>query len=174
MKVAATSNLRKHSESAYNEVSTVFVTKHSSGRVFCLHRSYNPLMSCYMLSDYKTGRIFTAFGFSKFDLKESDVDRLIARANTYLENLDITTLNNTIDKMPVVNKDDIELSNDADYSDVKLIQRIKESKEKALEEKIKGEALTKTAKKKPTPDSKPKRKRGRPPKKKPDDDVTLI
>jgi|AntRauTorcE11897_2_1112592.scaffolds.fasta_scaffold00400_26 hypothetical protein len=162
MKVTASTNTKQPKNTAYAEVGIITVIKRN-GYTFALTRSHNSLMSCYMLAEYSTGRVLTAFGVPKLNMKDTDVDRAIERAHKHIDGIDSI---DSLEKYPVVNDDEVN-ENEVDYSDVKVKERIKEQKEKEIKDKV--EAVEKPVKPKTTAskDATPKKKRGRP-KKKPD------
>lgn len=177
MKVITVKNKSKPKEAAYDDVDVIMVFE-SHNRKFALHRSYNALISCYMLSEYSTGCVFTAFGIPKLDITEAEIDRVVERSVEYLNKLDEETITDYIGKLATANVDDPEPFESPDYSDVEVAKRLKRVKEKELKQKVEGEKSSETnGKKKAKTKTKPKKtskKRGRPPKNPTPEMETLI
>lgn len=158
MKVVSSANSKKPNLSSYSEVDSVMIIKRH-GYTFSIAKSYNKLLSCYMLSEYSTGKGLKAFGVPKMDMQPADIDRVIERSIEYLDNSDFEIIEEAFKPFPVVNDDDPEESSEPDYSDVKVKQRIKKEKEEQLKKKVEGSANDeKASKKKSKSKPKPKKK----------------
>lgn len=158
MKVFTTFNSKKPENRSSVDCDVIMIIE-SNDRKFALHKSYNPLFSCYMLTDYATGVNFTAFGIPKTDIKPEDIDRCVDRCKDFLSTLDEAKIKGLTNNLPVVNSDDPEISTSPSYEDVELARKNAKSKEKIVKRKV-------SKKKSPVQSNdKPKKKRGRPRKK---------
>jgi len=158
MKVVSVVDTKNPKQCSYREVGVVMVIKRY-GYTFCITKSYNSLMNCYLLCEYKTGKEFSAFGLP-LKMEDSDVDRVVERSNAYLDKIDKEFVKDYLSRFPVVNEDVPDNSDSPDYSDVKLKQRIKEQNDKALIEKMANPKKKKVVEKEKV--SAIKKKRGRP------------
>jgi hypothetical protein len=96
-------------------------------------------------------------------MQDSDVDRVIERANERLDKNTPESIKDHVSGFPVMNEDVPDESEAPDYSDVKIKQKIKEQNEKTIMEKF--EEKTKPVVKKKVVKEKVsaiKKKRGRP------------
>jgi hypothetical protein len=159
MKVVSAIDTKNPKNSSYKETDIIMVIKRHN-YTFCVTRSYNPLMSCYMLCEYKTGRELSAFGLP-LNMLDSDVDRVVERANEYLDKITPDFMKEYLARFPVMNEDIPDETESPDYADVKIKQRLKEKKEKAIMDK----SISNPKKKKVVEKEKVsavKKKRGRP------------
>ena len=158
MKVVSVIDTKNPKSSSYKEVGIIMVIKRH-GYTFCLTRSHNALMSCYMLCEYKTGRGFSAFGLP-LKMEDSDVDRVVERANEHLEKINADFIKDYLARFPVMNENVPDETESPDYTDVKIKQRLKEQNEKVIMEKSSNPKKKKVVEKEKV--SAIKKKRGRP------------
>lgn len=161
MKVISAINTKIPKDSSYANVGIIMVIKRH-GFTFAITKSYNTLINSYILCEYSTGRGLSAFGLP-LGMQESDVDRVIERANERLDKNTPESIKLHVTRFPVMNEDVPDESEAPDYSDVKIKQKIKEQNEKAIMEKF--EEKTKPVVKKKVVKEKVsaiKKKRGRP------------
>ena len=161
MKVISAINTSKPSDSAYTDVDVVMIINRH-GYTFAITQSHNALINCYILCEYSTGRGLSAFGLP-LDMQDSDVDRVVERANEHLDKNTPESIKLHVTRFPVMNEDVPDESEAPDYSDVKIKQKIKEQNEKTIMEKF--EEKTKPVVKKKVVKEKVsaiKKKRGRP------------
>lgn len=167
MKVVSTKNEKNPKNSSHIEVSVVMILEHC-GYKFAIHQSYNKLISCYMLSEYSTGCVFTAFSIPKISLTKEDVDRVVQRSKDYLQGHTKSTIKEQIGKLPVVNSDEPSVSSEPSYKDVEIAKENEKIKEKEIKRKF-------TEKKNPVQSEQPKKKkRGRPRKVKPESGMNTL
>jgi hypothetical protein len=162
MKVMTSLHTKKPSLSSYDDIQiTMLFERH--GHKFAVHRSYNNLISCYMLSEYSTGRVLKAYAVPKMDMKESDIDRCIERAHEYLDTLTEKDIEAFVKPLPVVNSDDPEVYSEPSYKDIEVAKRNAKIKEEAVKRKFKETKSTVQRPTKTKSKAKPKpKKRGRP------------
>lgn len=132
MKVVTTVNTKTPKKCGYGNVDDVVMIFKSRGYTFALHASYNPLIKCYMLSEYKTGKVFTAFGVGA-KITDADIDRSVQRAEKYLKSLTKPHIQSTINGYAPINGDDVpEQTDKPDYSGIvreappKVVRKVEE------------------------------------------------
>ena len=168
MKVVSVVDTKNPKQCSYREVGVVMVIKRY-GYTFCITKSYNALMNCYLLCEYKTGKEFSAFGIP-LKMEDSDVDRVVERANEHLEKINVDFIKDYLARFPVMNENVPDETESPDYTDVKIKQRLKEQNEKVIMEKSSNPKKKKVVEKEKV--SAIKKKRGRP--KKVEKDNTLF
>lgn len=102
MKVGTTKNISKPNDVAYVEVEVVYTEKRD-GKVFALHRSYNPLFKCFMVSEFFTGYVLTSFSVQSTEDVDVECQTAIERMKTIVNELNLETLEATLKNVPQVN-----------------------------------------------------------------------
>lgn len=102
MLVATTKNASKPEHITYADME-VLDTESKGDKVFAVHRSYNPLFDCYMVSEYATGYILTCFSVQGTDSEDAEREAMINRFKVIVDELDLDSLDNQLKSIPVVN-----------------------------------------------------------------------
>jgi len=103
----------------------------------------------------------SAFGLP-LNMLDSDVDRVVERANEYLDKITPDFMKEYLARFPVMNENVPDETESPDYTDVKIKQRLKEQNEKAIMEKSSNPKKKNVVEKEKEKVSAIKKKRGRP------------
>lgn len=99
MKVATTKDTANPNELRYVEIEAHEYFQ-IEGFTFALHPSYNSLLKCYMLSEYATGYVLSAFSAS---VDEPDMECLCERSIEFIKKINIESLVKSLHNVPEVN-----------------------------------------------------------------------